>query len=71
MESYIKQGDCLDLMQEIPEQSIDMVLCDLPYGLTPPLPDALSQADCNGVLPQKGLPTPGHFKVNKAASRLV
>lgn len=34
MESYIKQGDCLDLMQEIPEQSIDMVLCDLPYGLT-------------------------------------
>ena len=34
MESYIKQGDCLELMQEIPEQSIDMILCDLPYGLT-------------------------------------
>lgn len=25
-------GDCLDLMQEIPSSSVDMVLCDLPYG---------------------------------------
>ena len=28
----IKQGDCLELMQNIPDKSIDMVLCDLPYG---------------------------------------
>ena len=28
----IKQGDCLKLMKEIPEKSIDMILCDLPYG---------------------------------------
>ena len=28
----IKQGDCLELMKEIPDKSIDMVLCDLPYG---------------------------------------
>jgi predicted methyltransferase len=31
----IKQGDCLELMKEIPDKSIDMVLCDLPYGTTP------------------------------------
>ena len=27
-------GDCLELMQEIDDKSIDMVLCDLPYGTT-------------------------------------
>ena len=27
-------GDCLDWMKEIPVKSIDMVLCDLPYGTT-------------------------------------
>lgn len=27
-------GDCLELMEEIPDASIDMVLCDLPYGIT-------------------------------------
>ena len=31
---YIKQGDCLELMKEIPDKSIDMILCDLPYGTT-------------------------------------
>jgi len=28
------QGDCLDLMKNIPDKSIDMILCDLPYGTT-------------------------------------
>ena len=28
------QGDCLELMREIPDGSVDMVLCDLPYGTT-------------------------------------
>lgn len=28
------QGDCLDRMKEIPDGSVDMVLCDLPYGST-------------------------------------
>ena len=28
------QGDCLELMKDIPDKSIDMILCDLPYGLT-------------------------------------
>lgn len=27
-------GDCLELMKEIPAKSIDMILCDLPYGVT-------------------------------------
>lgn len=27
-------GDCLEVMQEIPDGSVDMVLCDLPYGTT-------------------------------------
>ena len=30
----IRQGDCLELMEDIPDESIDMVLCDLPYGTT-------------------------------------
>lgn len=30
----IRQGDCLELMKEIPDMSIDMILCDLPYGTT-------------------------------------
>ena len=34
MTDYIKQGDCLELMKEIPNGSVDMVLCDLPYGVT-------------------------------------
>jgi site-specific DNA-methyltransferase (adenine-specific) len=25
-------GDCLDLLKEIPDNSVDLVLCDLPYG---------------------------------------
>ena len=28
------QGDCLELMQDIPDKSVDMILCDLPYGTT-------------------------------------
>ena len=27
-------GDCLELMQAIPDGSVDMILCDLPYGTT-------------------------------------
>ena len=28
------RGDCLELMKDIPDKSIDMILCDLPYGQT-------------------------------------
>lgn len=30
----IWNGDCLELMRLIPDGSVDMVLCDLPYGTT-------------------------------------
>lgn len=28
------KGDCMELMSKIPDNSIDLVLCDLPYGTT-------------------------------------
>lgn len=27
-------GDCFEIMKDIPDKSIDMILCDLPYGIT-------------------------------------
>jgi site-specific DNA-methyltransferase (adenine-specific) len=30
----VHQGDCLELMKLIADKSIDMILCDLPYGST-------------------------------------
>lgn len=30
----LHQGDCFDVMATIPDKSIDMILCDLPYGVT-------------------------------------
>lgn len=30
----IIEGDCLEVMKSIPGESIDMILCDLPYGTT-------------------------------------
>lgn len=29
----LMHGDCLDLMREIPDGSVDMILCDLPYAV--------------------------------------
>ena len=35
METF--QGDCLEIMKGLPDKSIDLFLCDLPYGcLTTP-----------------------------------
>lgn len=34
MEIDLRYGDCLDIMQEIPNNSIDCIICDLPYGTT-------------------------------------
>ncbi len=34
MDYWLMQGDCLERMDEIPDGSVDMVLCDLPYGMT-------------------------------------
>src|SRR6056297_1003961 len=30
----LRKGDCLELMKNIEDKSIDMILCDLPYGTT-------------------------------------
>ena len=30
----LMQGDCLELMKDIPDGSVDMILADLPYGTT-------------------------------------
>jgi len=30
----LRLGDCLEVMKTIPNRSIDMILCDLPYGTT-------------------------------------
>jgi site-specific DNA-methyltransferase (adenine-specific) len=34
MKQEVWLGDCLELMKNIPDGSVDMVLCDLPYGAT-------------------------------------
>ena len=33
-EDQVLEGDCLNVMHDIPSKSIDMILCDLPYGTT-------------------------------------
>lgn len=34
LRNKVIQGDCLEVMKYIPDKSIDMILCDLPYGTT-------------------------------------
>ena len=34
MKIDLRCGDCLDVMQEIPNNSVDCIICDLPYGTT-------------------------------------
>lgn len=30
----LKRGGCLELMRDVPDKSVDLILCDLPYGTT-------------------------------------
>jgi len=30
----VHQGDCLEVMKQIDDKSVDVILCDLPYGVT-------------------------------------
>lgn len=30
----LRMGDCLEIMRDLPDGSVDMILCDLPYGTT-------------------------------------
>ena len=55
----IFNGDCLEVMKEIPDGSVDLVLCDLPFGSTScawdeiiPFPDMWEQYD--RILMKKG-----------------
>ena len=41
----IHQGDCLILMKDIPDKSVDMILCDLPYGMTALIWDSIIPLD--------------------------
>lgn len=34
VQAELYQGDCIEIMQSIPDESVDMILCDLPYGTT-------------------------------------
>jgi len=34
MTTKILNGDCLELMKDLPDKSVDLVICDLPYGET-------------------------------------
>jgi DNA modification methylase len=34
MKMELYNADCLDIMREMPDKSIDLILCDLPYGTT-------------------------------------
>ena len=33
MRNIVQQGDCLELMKSVESGSVDMILCDLPYGV--------------------------------------
>jgi site-specific DNA-methyltransferase (adenine-specific) len=41
----LRHGDCLEIMKQIPNESIDMILCDLPYGTTACKWDSLVDLD--------------------------
>ena len=45
MQLYL--GDCLNIMPTIPDKSVDMILCDLPYGTT--------RCKWDGIIPFKPL----------------
>lgn len=55
-------GDCLELLKEVPDGSIDMVLCDLPYGTT--------QNKWDSIIPLE--PLWGHYlRVCKPSAAIV
>lgn len=39
------EGDCIDIMKKLPSESVDMILCDLPYGTTQNKWDSLIPLD--------------------------
>ena len=47
MESKLILGECIEEMKKLEKESIDMILCDLPYGTT--------QCSWDSVIPFKDL----------------
>lgn len=45
MDINLLHGDCLELMKDIPDGSIDMILADLPYGTTASAWDKVIKSD--------------------------
>src|SRR5690554_6368640 len=45
LKNKVIQGDCLDVMQSIPDQSMDITLCDLPYGTMENYWDSVTDLD--------------------------
>ena len=40
LESWLMKGDCLERMKEIPDGSVDLIVCDLPYGTVKGIADS-------------------------------
>ena len=40
----LRLGDCLKIMEEVENKSVNMILCDLPYGTT-------DKRETNGIRP--------------------
>lgn len=45
MRNSIFEGDCLEILKKFPDTSVDMILCDLPYGTTQNKWDSLIPLD--------------------------
>lgn len=56
------EDDCFDAMSEIPDGSVDMILCDLPYGTT--------QNKWDSVLPLESL-WPEYWRIAKPNAAVV
>ena len=48
MTLVLQHGDCLDLMKELPDKSIDLFVCDLPYGCLSSSPNNRRKRFVNG-----------------------
>ena len=68
------EGDCLEVLSQLPNKSVDMILCDLPYGTTQNKWDSVIPLDRlweeyeriikdNGVIFNKVLQDSGRYAV--------
>ncbi len=62
LENSIIHGDCLEVMATIPDASVDMILCDLPYGTT--------EASWDSLIPLESL-WREYLRITKAKSTFI